>query len=135
MKYVILIYSIVFSFGLMAQSKTCFSSAKEAKDYMEGFWKIDGSSSGTFYKISLSNTIGKIETLEDLDFNPNRNSNKYDLVFNEDDRIVLEQEGTCLRIYLEINDLTGSILEEISFKTKNQFVLNNKMYTRYNIND
>ncbi|WP_353778764.1 hypothetical protein [Winogradskyella sp. 3972H.M.0a.05] len=135
MKKLVSIYLLCFSFGLMAQDYTCLPSSDEVKQLVEGFWKVEGSTSGMFYKISFSNTSGKIETLESMDFNPNRNSNKYDLVFNEDYRIVLEQEGECFVPYLEISALYGSVLEELRFDSKDQFTMNGRLYTRYNIND
>jgi len=135
MKYLLFSFLISMSSICYGQDITCFENETQAKDFVSGYWKQKDLKTTQFHKIVFSGNKGLIETLESIDLNSERNANKYDLVFNEKHQIVIEKEANCFAVYLEISAIYGSTLNSIVMVSENEFLMNNKAYVRYNIND
>ena len=135
MKYLLFSFLISMSSLCYGQDITCFENETQAKDFVSGYWKQKDLQTTQFHKIVFSGNKGRIETLESMDLNSERNANKYDLVFNEKHQIVIEKEANCYTVYLEINAIYGSTLSSIIKVNDNAFMMDGKAYVRYNIND
>lgn len=117
-KRVYILFTLLFFADISFAQDGCFNSKEQAKNYALGVWKLKDVPSNIIYKFTWKNDKVDVEIIEDLDYIKDANN---DLVFESNQEIKVSKLNDCYILNIEISSKAGTVINDLSFNSKDQF--------------